>query len=452
MVFFGSKDSLCCPLPSCGEVLKEHSASALSQHFALHNDIDEDCYLTCEDMHGTAGPLILQGKTAFLNHFIAAHLDGRASNVPQCCTSHASASRDVSLLSFQFEQPGNHFGGEQSSFVFEPSQSVSDFPSNISEYQEAASFSFQVEQPFTHFRLEQPSFSFHPSKIDSGEEQQSFGCEILSSLEVQTETSSIMMQDSVSAVQQSLNAKNTVRNQSSAVNNEPSLLLKVKKPLPPPPEAAGGSEKPLLRTSFSSLAERGCLEKTFLPNYNGDKPIRIASWNINGLNSFMEDPRYLSTFMKEQNIDILCLQETKQSDFRELNRLLDERNTYGLKGYQLFWSNSINPKGYAGTAVFSRYRSLSFSFCFCKPKNGKTTGVIEEEDEGTLEGRIITVEFPTFFLVNTYVPNSGMKLARYVAGELSCALCNDNDTTCASASIAHFIIVDNHWDFEEQWQ
>jgi exodeoxyribonuclease-3 len=90
--------------------------------------------------------------------------------------------------------------------------------------------------------------------------------------------------------------------------------------------------------------------------------------------------------------DIFCVQETKAPD--------DVMQKIGaeLKGYHLFASSAVKP-GYSGTAVFSKIKPKSHQI-----KMGK-----KEHDQ---EGRIITLEYDDFYLVNTYVPNSGQELKR----------------------------------------
>ena len=115
--------------------------------------------------------------------------------------------------------------------------------------------------------------------------------------------------------------------------------------------------------------------------------MKLISWNVNGLRAI-----YKKNFEKIfQNIDadIFCIQETKMQE-GQINIDFD--------GYEKFF-NYAQRKGYSGTAVFTRI----------KPKN-ITYGIgIEEHDK---EGRVITLEFDEFFLVNSYTPNSGRELVR----------------------------------------
>lgn len=115
--------------------------------------------------------------------------------------------------------------------------------------------------------------------------------------------------------------------------------------------------------------------------------MKLISWNVNGLRAclkkgFMESFRVLDA-------DIFALQETKmQAD----QAILD------LPGYRQYW-NSAEKKGYSGTAVFSRLEPLAV-----------TCGIGSEEHD--CEGRVITLEFPSFYFVTVYTPNSKRQLER----------------------------------------
>ena len=94
-------------------------------------------------------------------------------------------------------------------------------------------------------------------------------------------------------------------------------------------------------------------------------------------------------FFQKVNADIFCIQETKmQPGQLELE----------LKGYHQYW-NSAEKKGYSGTAIFTRKKPLQVSY-----------GIGKEEHDR--EGRVITLEYETFYLVNCYTPNSKRELER----------------------------------------
>lgn len=115
--------------------------------------------------------------------------------------------------------------------------------------------------------------------------------------------------------------------------------------------------------------------------------MKLISWNVNGLRAVLK--KGFEDFFNEINADIFCIQETKMQEGQaEIN----------FDGYYQFW-NSAEKKGYSGTAIFSKI----------KPQN-VTYGIgIEEHDK---EGRVITLEFEKFYLVNCYTPNSKRGLER----------------------------------------
>ncbi|MBR4802978.1 MAG: exodeoxyribonuclease III [Bacteroidales bacterium] len=115
--------------------------------------------------------------------------------------------------------------------------------------------------------------------------------------------------------------------------------------------------------------------------------MKLVSWNVNGLRA-CQGKGFSDTF-KLLDADIFCLQETKmQQGQLELE----------FGGYQSFW-NFAEKKGYSGTAVWSKQSPLNVTY-----------GIgIEEHDK---EGRVITLEFQSFFFVCVYTPNSQEELKR----------------------------------------
>jgi len=118
--------------------------------------------------------------------------------------------------------------------------------------------------------------------------------------------------------------------------------------------------------------------------------LKIVSWNVNGIRAMMKKGLY--EIVKEIDPDIFCIQETKAQD-DDVKKIAE-----GLNNYELV-VNSAEKKGYSGTAVFSKINPL---------RNILDIG-IEEHDT---EGRVITVEYEDFYLINVYVPNSGSELKR----------------------------------------
>ncbi|WP_271711662.1 exodeoxyribonuclease III [Marinigracilibium pacificum] len=118
--------------------------------------------------------------------------------------------------------------------------------------------------------------------------------------------------------------------------------------------------------------------------------MNIVSWNLNGIRAAVRKG-FLDSLSQLQP-DILCVQETKAQD-DQVQEALEE-----LDGYHVF-SNSAEKKGYSGTAILSKHEPLSV-----------TNGIgIDEHDN---EGRVLTAEFETFYLVTVYVPNSSSGLKR----------------------------------------
>ena len=115
--------------------------------------------------------------------------------------------------------------------------------------------------------------------------------------------------------------------------------------------------------------------------------MKLISWNVNGIRAAVT--KGFKDFFEQINADIFCIQETKcQPDQIDLK----------FDGYYSFW-NSAERKGYSGTAIFTKI----------EPKN-VTYGIgIEEHDK---EGRVITLEFEKFFMVNIYTPNAKRGLER----------------------------------------
>lgn len=115
--------------------------------------------------------------------------------------------------------------------------------------------------------------------------------------------------------------------------------------------------------------------------------MKLISWNVNGIRAAVK--KGFLDFFHEVDADVFCLQETKM----QVGQLeLD------LEGYHQYWHSAIK-KGYSGTAVFSKVVPLAVTYDFD-----------EEIHQG--EGRVITLEYENFYLVNVYVPNSQEELKR----------------------------------------
>lgn len=115
--------------------------------------------------------------------------------------------------------------------------------------------------------------------------------------------------------------------------------------------------------------------------------MKFISWNVNGIRACVK--KGFMDYFKEMDADFFCIQETKCQDGQ-----ID----LPFEGYYQFW-NYAEKKGYSGTAIFTKHEPLSIKY-----------GVGEQETES--EGRIITLEYEKFYLVNVYTPNSKRDLAR----------------------------------------
>ncbi len=118
--------------------------------------------------------------------------------------------------------------------------------------------------------------------------------------------------------------------------------------------------------------------------------MKITSWNVNGIRAVMK--KDFAASLAELQTDVLCLQETKAQDDQVVAAL------EGLDGYHVF-SNSAERKGYSGVAILTREEPLAV----------RADIGIEEHDK---EGRVLTAEYPDFYLVTVYTPNSGNELVR----------------------------------------
>lgn len=116
--------------------------------------------------------------------------------------------------------------------------------------------------------------------------------------------------------------------------------------------------------------------------------MKLISWNVNGLRACIT--KGFSLFFKSIDADIFCIQETKMQE--------EQAKEIEYDGYYKYM-NSAEKKGYSGTAIFTKIKPINVSY-----------GIgIEEHDK---EGRVITLEFDKFFLVNCYTPNSKRELER----------------------------------------
>lgn len=125
-----------------------------------------------------------------------------------------------------------------------------------------------------------------------------------------------------------------------------------------------------------------------LPLLSPMATLKVISWNVNGIRAVLK--KGFLEFLEEHDPDILCLQETKVSNHQAPALVIPRSSQY--------WHCATRP-GYSGTALLSREDPIAVSLDF---PGGEHVG----------EGRLILAEYPKFFLVNVYVPNSKGDLSR----------------------------------------
>lgn len=116
--------------------------------------------------------------------------------------------------------------------------------------------------------------------------------------------------------------------------------------------------------------------------------MRLVSWNVNGIRACIT--KGFSDFFKDIDADIFCIQETKLQE--------EQATSIQYEGYYRYMNSAVK-KGYSGTMVFTKKKPISVTYGLG----------IEEHDQ---EGRIITLEYDNFYLVNCYTPNSKRELER----------------------------------------
>ena len=115
--------------------------------------------------------------------------------------------------------------------------------------------------------------------------------------------------------------------------------------------------------------------------------MKLISWNVNGLRAVMN--KGFKEFFESVDADAICLQETK---------LQEGQIEFAPEGYYTYWNSAVK-KGYSGTVIFTKAKPINVTY-----------GIgIEEHDQ---EGRVITAEYESFYLVDCYTPNSQRELTR----------------------------------------
>ena len=115
--------------------------------------------------------------------------------------------------------------------------------------------------------------------------------------------------------------------------------------------------------------------------------MKLISWNVNGLRACIQ--KGFLDYFNSTDADIFCIQESKLSE---------GQLTLELPGYHQFF-NYAEKKGYSGTAIFTKHEPISVSYGIGIPEHDK-------------EGRVITLEYPDFYMITCYTPNSQRELAR----------------------------------------
>ena len=126
--------------------------------------------------------------------------------------------------------------------------------------------------------------------------------------------------------------------------------------------------------------------------------MKIIAWNVNGLRSLLKTD-YLNQLLTDENPDILCIGETKLSCpyFEVENEVKEKFPKYKYR----YWSPCKIKQGYSGTAILSKKKPLNVQY-----------GLMYKNKELDDEGRVIVLEFKTYYLLHVYTPNSGQALNR----------------------------------------
>jgi exodeoxyribonuclease-3 len=132
-----------------------------------------------------------------------------------------------------------------------------------------------------------------------------------------------------------------------------------------------------------------------------ERAMKIYSWNVNGIRAVLRKGVF-QPFLAAHQPDILCLQETKA-----------ERGQIeiDLPGYHEYWNSALK-KGYSGTAIFSKEKPLSVINGFPDDFAARFRFADELKRDSAGEGRVMTAEFPGFFVVTVYTPNTKDDLSR----------------------------------------
>jgi len=129
--------------------------------------------------------------------------------------------------------------------------------------------------------------------------------------------------------------------------------------------------------------------------------MKLYSWNVNGIRAALNKGTF-QKFLEAENPDILCLQETKAEQ---------KQVDVDFENYFEYWS-SAKRKGYSGTAIFTKEQPLSIIYGFSPEINSKYRLAHDIYGDVSDEGRVISAEFDSFYVVNVYTPNAKEDLSR----------------------------------------
>jgi exodeoxyribonuclease-3 len=126
--------------------------------------------------------------------------------------------------------------------------------------------------------------------------------------------------------------------------------------------------------------------------------MKIIAWNVNGIRSLLKTS-YLDDMIKLQDPDVFCMGETKLSC--PYDDVIKEMKEKFPKFKYNFWSPCKNRGGYSGTAIYCKKKPISHH-----------TGLLYNGNDIDDEGRVITIEYKSYYILHVYTPNSGQALQR----------------------------------------
>ena len=129
--------------------------------------------------------------------------------------------------------------------------------------------------------------------------------------------------------------------------------------------------------------------------------MKLISWNVNGIRAVLRKDA-LAPLIAAESPDILCLQETKAGT---------GHTDIDLPGYHQYWNSADRP-GYSGTAIFARTKPIKTNNGLPEAIKAKYAMTDDKYGDPNTEGRVLTAEFPEFYVVTVYTPNAKDDLSR----------------------------------------